>query len=364
MMMRRWSVSARVGPTASARSGRGRGGGQEPSMATMTDIAREAGVSLSTVSYALSGKRPISASTRTRIDQAIAKLRYHPTASARALALKRTSLLGLAVPQRPDVDDHVIMEFVGSILSAAHEADYDVVLVTAEDRERALRIVEEGKVDALIVMDIVEDDERLPDLARLHSPVVLIGNPQDTNGLACVDFDFLAGAMLAVRELHGRGASRIAMLKPPSAAAGGPVPTYARRARLGYTMACAELGLDSEVVELPPDSAAVADFVRDQILSGARFDGLFVHHEPALAMLGRAMSQLGVACPEEVQVAAIAPADVARNGPWEVSSVDLPIPSIGRSTVAMALERLRDREVPAHTRLLSPTFVPRATTLP
>ena len=40
------------------------------------------------------------------------------------------------------------------------------------------------------------------------------------------------------------------------------------------------------------------------------------------------------------------------------------IPSIGRITVAMALERLRDREVPAHTRLLSPTFVPRATTLP
>src|SRR5699024_11842183 len=117
-------------------------------MATMTDIAEEAGVSLSTVSYALSGKRPISASTRARIDAAVAKLQYHPTASARALASKRTSLLGLAAPQRPEVDDHVIMEFVGSILSAAHEADYDVVLVRAEDRSRTLRIVEEGKVDS------------------------------------------------------------------------------------------------------------------------------------------------------------------------------------------------------------------------
>ena len=62
-------------------------------MATMTDIAREAGVSLSTVSYALSGKRPISAETRERIQAAIARLEYHPAASARALALKRTSLL-------------------------------------------------------------------------------------------------------------------------------------------------------------------------------------------------------------------------------------------------------------------------------
>lgn len=333
-------------------------------MATMTDIAQEAGVSLSTVSYALSGKRPISASTRTRIDAAIEKLQYHPTASARALALKRTSLLGLAVPQRPDVDDHVIMEFVGSILSAAHEEDYDVLLVTAEDRARTLRIVEEGKVDALIVMDIVEDDERIPSLAKLHSPVVLIGNPQSAGGLACVDFDFLAGSMLAVRELHTRGASRIAMLKPPSAGPDGPVPTYARRARLGYTMACAELGLQSEVLEVPPTPEAVTDFVREQILAGARFDGLFVHHEPALAMLGRAISNLGVACPDELQVAAIAPADVAMNGPWEVSAVDLPIPSIGRTSVAMAIERLNSAEVPAHSRLLSPTFVPRATTRP
>ena len=331
-------------------------------MAKMTDIAQEAGVSLSTVSYALSGKRPISAATRTRIDAAIEKLQYHPAASARALALKRTSLLGLAVPQRPDVDDHVIMEFVGSILSAAHEADYDVVLVTAEDRARTLRIVEEGKVDALIVMDIVEDDERLPSLARLHSPVILIGNPQDTNGLACVDFDFLAGAMLAVRELRSRGASRIAMLKPPSAGPDGPVPTYARRTRLGYTMACAELGLEVEVHEIPPTPAAVTAFVREQVQGGPRFDGLFVHHEPALGMLGRAISQLGLACPDEVQVVAIAPADVAMNGPWEVSAVDLPIPAIGRTAVAMAVERLNAQDVPAHTRLLSPAFVPRATT--
>lgn len=331
-------------------------------MVTMTDIAQEAGVSLSTVSYALSGKRPISSSTRARVEAAIERLQYHPTASARALALKRTSLLGLAVPQRPDVDDHVIMEFVGSILSAAHEADYDVVLVTAEDRSRTLRIAEEGKVDALVVMDIVEDDERLPSLATLHRPVILIGNPEDTGGLACVDFDFLAGAMLGVRELHGRGASRIAMLKPPSAGPEGPVPTYARRARLGYSMACADLGLEARIHEVPPTPEAVTAFVREQVLDGSRFDGILVHHEPALAMLGRAMAQLEVPCPQDVQVVAIAPADVAMNGPWEVSSVDLPIPAIGRTAVAMAVERLGDRDVPAHSRLLSPTFVPRATT--
>ncbi|NMA77761.1 MAG: transcriptional regulator, partial [Actinomycetales bacterium] len=68
------------------------------SMATMSDIAREAGVSLSTVSYALSGKRAISEATRERINAAISRLSYHPHAGARALASQRAGAIGLAVP--------------------------------------------------------------------------------------------------------------------------------------------------------------------------------------------------------------------------------------------------------------------------
>lgn len=332
-------------------------------MATMTDIAREAGVSLSTVSYALSGKRPISEATRARVRAAVEKLEFHPRASARALALQRTSLLGLAVPQRPDVDDHVVMEFVSSILGAAHEKDYDVLLVTAEDHARTLRVAEEGKVDGLIVMDVVEGDARIPSLAHLRSPAVLIGNPQDAGGLACVDFDFMAGAMLAVHELSARGATRIAMVKPVSAGPDGPVPTYSRRSRLGYTMACTELGITPQVVELPADPEAISEFVRTELAEEQTFDGLFVHHEPALAMLGRALAAHEVACPDAVQVVALSPADVAMNGPREVSSIDLPIPAIGQTSVAMMLERIEDHAAPAHTRLISPVFVPRETTL-
>ncbi|GAA1726549.1 LacI family DNA-binding transcriptional regulator [Brachybacterium phenoliresistens] len=330
-------------------------------MATMTDIAREAGVSLSTVSYALSGKRPISPATRERIQSAIDRLQYHPTASARALASQRTSLLGVAVPQREDVDAHVIMEFVSSILTASHEQDYDLLLVAAEDHERTRRVMDEGKVDALIVMDLVEDDPRIPSLAALPRPVVLIGYPQESGGLACVDFDFLSGAMLAVRELHARGSRRIGMLTSP-AATHRPSPTYARRSRLGYTMACTELGIAPTIVEVPSDAESLGAFVREQLVQEQRFDALFVHQEPALAHLGRAFAAQGVACPEDVQIVAISPEDVAVSGPWDVSNVELPISSIGRTALAMLLEMLSGPAAPPHSRLLSPTFTPRDTT--
>jgi DNA-binding LacI/PurR family transcriptional regulator len=330
-------------------------------MATMTDIAREAGVSLSTVSYALSGKRPISAETRERIQNAIARLEYHPAASARALALKRTSLLGVAVPQREAVDAHVIMEFVSSFLSAAHEKDFDILLVTAEDHERTLRVVDEGKVDALIVMDLVEEDPRLPSLAKLTRPVVLIGYPSEPAGLACVDFDFLAAAKRAVHEMHDRGSRRIAMITSP-AARDGRTPTYAHRARLGYTRACQALDITENIIELAADPEEISRFTREEILQGGEFDGLFVHHEKTLPLLGRAFAAAGVESPAQVQVVAITPEHLATIGPWDVSAVDMPIASIGHSAVTMVLEQLADPDAPRHLRLLSPRFRARDTT--
>src|SRR5690625_7848376 len=103
-----------------------RGGGV---MATMSDIAREAGVSLSTVSYALSGKRAISESTRERINAAITRLSYHHHAGARALASQRAGAIGLAVPLAEDVDAHVVMIVVRSLMRGATQDSSAILLV-------------------------------------------------------------------------------------------------------------------------------------------------------------------------------------------------------------------------------------------
>ena len=86
-----------------------RGGTQ---VATIADVAGDAGVSPSTVSYVLSGKRSISASTRHRVEQSIRKLGYRPHAGARALAGNRSNVLALVVPLRTDQNLPVVMRFV------------------------------------------------------------------------------------------------------------------------------------------------------------------------------------------------------------------------------------------------------------
>src|SRR3954462_13437579 len=81
-----------------------------PPMVTLADVARRAGVSASTVSYVLSGKRSISAQTRRRVQTAIEALGYHPNAGARALASRRSNIIALMVPLRSGMYVPVIME--------------------------------------------------------------------------------------------------------------------------------------------------------------------------------------------------------------------------------------------------------------
>ncbi|GAB3891142.1 hypothetical protein GCM10029964_063830 [Kibdelosporangium lantanae] len=102
-------------------------------MVTLVDVARHAGVSASTVSYVLSGKRSISEETRRRVEQAVTELGYHPNAGARALAGRRSHIVALVVPLRSDVYVPIMMEIAIAVTVAARQHGYDVLLVTNDE---------------------------------------------------------------------------------------------------------------------------------------------------------------------------------------------------------------------------------------
>lgn len=106
-------------------------------MVKITDVARHANVSASTVSYALSGKRPISEETRRRIEDSIRELGYRPHAGARSLASSRSQVIGLVLPLRKGMHMPVVMQFATSVATAAREHDHDVLLLTHNEGRRA-----------------------------------------------------------------------------------------------------------------------------------------------------------------------------------------------------------------------------------
>jgi DNA-binding LacI/PurR family transcriptional regulator len=184
---------------------------------TSRDVARLVGVSQSTVSYVLSGKRPVSESTRTKVLAAIEQLTYHPNAGARALASQRASVIGLVVPFGPGADTAGILPFIETIALSARQRDHELLLVTSSEGSDGLRRLAGRKLcDAIVLMDIGWVDERVAVAAQLGVPIVLIGVPEDAAGLHCVDADFPAAARLAVDELAATGHDRILLIGHPA----------------------------------------------------------------------------------------------------------------------------------------------------
>ena len=210
-------------------------------MVTIVDVARAAGVAPSTVSYVISGKRRISPDTRSRVEQCIRDLGYHPHAGARALASSRTNVLALAVPLRDDLNLSVIMQFVSSVVTNAREHELDLLLLTKDDGAGELRRVASSAIaDALIVMDVESSDRRIPMLSTLDRPSVLIGLPEQSNGLSCVDLDFAAAGAACVHHLADLGHRDIALVGP-SPAVYRRGTSFAGRFRRGYDTAASEL---------------------------------------------------------------------------------------------------------------------------
>jgi DNA-binding LacI/PurR family transcriptional regulator len=187
-------------------------------MVTASDVAKRAGVSQSTVSYVMSGTRSISPETRARVEAAMRELSYHPNAGARALAGRRTNVIGLIARLPGDENVAALLPFIDTISSFCRERDYDVVLVTEDEGPAGLeRLAGRAIADAIVLMDIRRDDNRVAKARDLPVPVVLIGVPDDAAGLDCVDFDVRRAGELAVEELTSTGHDRIILIaEPPS----------------------------------------------------------------------------------------------------------------------------------------------------
>jgi DNA-binding LacI/PurR family transcriptional regulator len=326
-------------------------------------VARHAGVSPSTVSYALSGKRPISEETRRRVEEAIRELGYRPHAGARALASSRSNVLALVIPLRAGIHVPVVMRFAVSVVTTARRYDHDVLLLTQEEGDDGLRrVADTALVDALIVMDVQLHDPRLPLLRSLERPSVMIGFPADSEGLTCIDLDFKAAGEVCVEHLARLGHRVVALV-------GSPPEVYVRRTAFaqrvvqGFTAAADRSGLASSVHPCEASPAA-ARLVAEQLLrEQPALTGVVVHNEPLLEPLIDAFEQLGLRVPGDLSVTAICPDELAESVRVPVTSVALPSAEVGEQAVQLLMKKLGGDAVPEAT-LLPPRMTERASTAP
>jgi DNA-binding LacI/PurR family transcriptional regulator len=330
-------------------------------MVKITDVARHAGVSPSTVSYALSGKRPISEQTRRRVQASIRALGYRPHAGARALTGGESNVLALVLPLRAGVHVPVAMQFAASVVTTARTYGHDVLVLTQEDGEDGLRrVADTALVDGLILMDVQLHDPRLPLLRALNRPAVLIGLPADHAGLPCVDLDFRAAGETCVNHLAELGHRVVALV-------GSPPEVYVRRTAFaqrlvqGFTAAADRHGLAATVRPCEPTPAAARRLAERLLREHPALTGLVVHNEAALDPLLDAFEQLGLRIPEDLSVTAICPPGLAESTRVPLTSVTLPVTEIAARAVELLTREPAGAPVPATT-LLPPALTVRAST--
>lgn len=197
-------------------------------MAGIKDVAALAGVSISTVSYVMTGKRPIGANTRRRVLQAARELGYLAKNGGPAPLSGETHFVALSSPVHDFTSYTNYCAYFLNFLKAARQLGYETLLLTEETGDEQLRsIIDTGMVDGVALMDVTMNDPRI-ELAQFSSiPLISIGHPMNEINVPCIDTDFIEMGEMIVQTLCCNGHRRILF-------AGGREIDYERNGGANY----------------------------------------------------------------------------------------------------------------------------------
>ena len=204
---------------------------------TIYDVAASAGVAISTVSRVLNDSDDVSDKTRARVLKSIDELQFRPDRMAKTLAQQQTHVLAVAIPTFTTPFHNELMKGIRYCLRE-EEQDFDLLLCdlgSSDPPRELLNFLERGSVDGLLVAGVAPGKKAAEELRAWHTPVVLIGNSQES--LDSFYWDDLTGAKSAINHLLEQKHRRIGMIRTHTES-----PLQSRRVQ-GYRKALEEAGI-------------------------------------------------------------------------------------------------------------------------
>ncbi|WP_395292231.1 LacI family DNA-binding transcriptional regulator [Kitasatospora hibisci] len=331
--------------------------GQRPGI---RDVARATGLSITTVSHALSGKGKIAAATRDRVLRAAEELGYRPDPVARGLVSGRTGILGVAVGHMEDKPWEgtyrpYYAAFTAGASVTAVERDYALVAVPGDPVSGLWARV---PMDGLIVVDPVRNDPVLAECARRRLPVVTDGRPIDPGyeHVPTVESDLANGMAEVLGHLGEAGARRVALLS------GSQADAYTQDSEQLYRDWCATVG-QTPLIEAPaPTEDPVEAALRLLSLPG-RPDAVHGLNETYGQALVAAARRLGLDIPGDLMISVMRETDqTGALGDWDVPLTTLSLDAyrLGAEAVGLLIDLLDG--LPAREVTVPCTVIPRAST--
>ena len=204
-------------------------------------LAKELGLSTSTVSRALNGYQDVNEATRKRVEEAAKALGYRANAGARRLVRGSTEAVGIVYSAAVEnLGNPQFLDMAGGLSERLHEQHFDLMLAVASDEQDLDiydRLFRGGRVDAVVVPNTRVNDARVNFLLERGYPFLAYGRTGKSSGYSWFDFDNEAGSQLAVRHLVALGHQRIAYVHSPL------LLNFASQRHQGFRAALQEAGL-------------------------------------------------------------------------------------------------------------------------
>jgi DNA-binding LacI/PurR family transcriptional regulator len=309
---------------------------------TIRDVARAAGVSTATVSQVLNGGRPVAETTRLRIEQVIADLKYRPNTFARALKTLRSQLVGVVLP---DLSNPFYPALVRGVQDQLGLSGYHAVIVNTDaDRGQERELVAElvdRQVDGLVLITFTLSDADYAAIARKGVPFVVVGR---TEGFDHVHTSDYAAAFEMTTYLLDKGYDSVAHLAGP---AGDGSPAKPRLA--GYRAAMRMRGLPAAGAPVVHSEFTVAGGKKAMLqllASGPRPRAVFCAND--LMALGaiETVRAAGLRVPDDLAVAGFDDIEAAALIHPSLTTVGHPAGELGARAVDLLLHRMRGGDSP------------------
>ncbi len=309
---------------------------------TIDDIARELGVSKTTVSRAISGKGRISEATRAKVRDFIDKHNYRPNAAAKGLAESRTYNIALVLPKAfIKLNLPHVRQVMSAVCEEAYLQDYNILLCLSTDDTLPplLRTLDNRKVDGVILSRTIENDPLVEVLSKRSIPFATIGSlPKEDRGKAVVetDHDQVGGCRAFSKAFIQVGTGKIALL-------GNDLGYIVNQSRLaGFRLAADELNFPESMVGLRMNlddrrsRGAAAEELAN--LGYRRF--LCMDEDVCIHAMER-LQQLGYRIPEDIQIASLYDSEQLTTTNPPVSALGFSAADIGRAACRELLHYLK-----------------------
>ncbi|WP_405766718.1 LacI family DNA-binding transcriptional regulator [Streptomyces sp. NBC_01538] len=331
-------------------------------MATMTDVARHAGVSVATVSHVLNGTRVVRPATRQSVLDAIETLGYSPNTLARSLVTARTRSIGLAVSA---ISNPYFTEILQGVEACALEHGYSLLLADPHDdpehERKVVQLLHERRVDGMIVAPSADPGALVAYLTRHELPTVFLDRLVDTPADSAPRFDQVCAEnaepmVRLMAHLTDLGHKRVGLVT------GRPGLSSTAERIAGYRIGLAAAGLphDERLVAHGDAGPEGAERATAALLALAAPPTALVTADNAMTIGAlRALRGRGLTVPDDLALCCFddfAWADLLTPG---LTAIAQPGRDIGAQAVRLLLERLADPDRPARTVRLPCTFVHR-----